>query len=143
MMLTLESIGERALAEAVQGFQPLAQDTGRRVFNSRAEFEAYAAAVRESQCYRFGEFVVDPIAMTCSAAQLTITECEVLLALVRALPNPLSAKAIAESVSVGRRYPMDPDHARLWIRRLRAKVGYPRVVTTEHGYVFVPFPENA
>ena len=119
----------------------------RRHFASQEEFNNFAEGIWAEYRHTFGKWEfnwatgmvtapgVDPI-------HVTERESDVLRVLINSMPNPLTMKQL--DLELQRRYHQhsDSNNTKVYVRRLRLKIGAERIVTDESGYRFVPFPER-
>lgn len=109
-----------------------------RSFTTADEYEAF---VRKNDVgfYSFGDWSLDSIRMIVrdgdTMMRISHQQCEVLCALLEALPSPVPTADLARAAF------MNPETVKTIIRRLRVRIGSNRIVTNRGGYEFVPFPE--
>ncbi|MCR4339349.1 MAG: winged helix-turn-helix domain-containing protein [Gemmatimonadaceae bacterium] len=114
-----------------------------RHFASREEFDAFAERLYAEHSYRFGDWSFNWVILEVRDGErrmrITERQGDILRILLDAAPEPVRPSQIARLVSEAQAYEFDVAGVKVFIRRLRRRLGRERIVTTLTGYAFVPF----
>ena len=117
----------------------------RRHFASQEEFDDFAEGVWAEYRHTFGgwefNWATGMVTIGDTAVHLAERESDVLRVLINNMPMPLTMKQLDRELQ--RRYNQHSDVAntKVYILRIRRKIGAGRIITDGSGYRFVPFLE--
>lgn len=115
-----------------------------RRFATQEEFEAFRQSIWDRYTHRFGEWEFNWCTRRVRDGERMIVlaerEADFLVALIDALPGGLTGSQLVAAVERANGERLARDTGRVYVRRLRRRVGAERIATTGYGYAFVPFP---
>lgn len=114
----------------------------RRVFATKEEFDAYAAGVWKDYIYRFGDWEFNWCTRWAGGVHLSEQEADVLKVLLERMPLPLPLKDFPAAFEEQTGRSTTCDVGKLYVLRLRRRIGKERIINDGNGYRFVPFPEE-
>ena len=121
----------------------------RRHFESPEEFNTFRDSVWVQYTHTFGEWefnwVTGMVTESKDSKKIHLTELEsdVLRILIANMPKPLTMRQLARQCNKTYSMYISPEDVKVYILRIRNKIGKDRIITSENGYLFVPFLEKS
>lgn len=115
-------------------------------FPTREEFESYREKVWAKYTYTFGDWSFNwctrEVRDNGKVIYLTEREADVLKVLIEAVPMPLPSGVLAKCMREAHGEEWAAENVKVFVYRLRRKVGDWRIRHRPAGYYFNPFGEN-